>query len=83
MKKGFSFIEILSPCPVSYGKAVGKKQGIDFLREYRDMSVTAKRAENMSEEELQGKIVIGEFVDEDRKEFTEAMREFNTRLVVS
>jgi 2-oxoglutarate ferredoxin oxidoreductase subunit beta len=80
MKKGFSFIEIISPCPVSYGKRVGKKQGIDFLREYRDLSVTVNRAEKMSEEELEGKIVIGEFVDEDKPEYTERLRKMNGEM---
>lgn len=76
-KKGFSFIEIISQCPVSYGKLVGMRTGSDFLRLYRDNSIRIKRAQELSEEELKNKIVVGKLVERDEEEFTEKLYRVN------
>jgi 2-oxoglutarate ferredoxin oxidoreductase subunit beta len=78
-KKGFSFVEIVSQCPVSYGKMVRMRTASDFLRQYKESSVLISKASSMSEEELKGKIVIGEFVDREREEFTEALKKLNKK----
>jgi len=83
IKKGFSFIEIISQCPVSYGKMVGMRTASDFLRLYKETSVNVKKAALMKEEELENKIIIGEFVDKEREEFTEALRNINKRLFIN
>jgi 2-oxoglutarate ferredoxin oxidoreductase subunit beta len=77
-RKGFAFIEIISPCPVSYGKMVGKREGIDFLRDYRDRSIRVSEAEKLSPDERAGKIVVGKLADRERKEFSELLREIKT-----
>ncbi|TET81287.1 2-oxoacid:ferredoxin oxidoreductase subunit beta [candidate division TA06 bacterium] len=69
-KKGFSLIEIMSQCPVSYGKRVKLKKGSDMLRYFRDNSVPIQKTGDLTEEELSGKIVIGKLVDRERTEFT-------------
>lgn len=79
MKNGFSFVEIISQCPVSFGKMVKKRTASDFLRSYRESSVHVKKAASMKEEELKEKIVIGEFIDREREEFTEALRKINKK----
>lgn len=79
-KKGFSFVEIISQCPVSYGKMVGKRTASDFLRLYKESSINIKKAASMKTEELENKIIIGEFVDQEREEFTEALRKINKRV---
>lgn len=79
VKKGFSFVEIVSQCPVSFGKMVKKRTASDFLRLYKASSIHLKKAASMEEEELKDKIVIGEFVDQEREEFTEALRKINKR----
>lgn len=79
MKKGFAFVEIISQCPVSYGKMVGKQRASDFLKFYKESSIAINRAASMKEEELKNKIVVGEFVDHDREEFTEALRKINIK----
>ena len=76
-KKGFSFIEIISPCPVSYGKRMGLRTGTDYMNYYIDKSITIDKARNMSEEELEDRIVIGKFVDRDRPEFTSELRKLH------
>jgi len=74
-KDGFSFLEIVSQCPVSYGKAVRRREASDFLRHYRDNSVRIKDASVMPEDELESKILVGELADRERPEFAVSLRE--------
>jgi 2-oxoglutarate ferredoxin oxidoreductase subunit beta len=80
-KKGFSFIEIISQCPVSYGRRVGLRDGVAFMEHFKENSVGVAKAKNMSEEELEGKIVVGKLVERDRIEFTESLRRINESRV--
>lgn len=75
--KGFSFVEIISQCPVSYGKLVKMRKGSDFLKLYRDRSVNVKKAGGMSDEELMGKIVVGKLQEKNREEFVSILRRIN------
>ncbi len=76
-KDGFSFVEILTQCPISYGKRVGMRTAQDSLKYFKENTVKSLKAENMSPEELKDKIVIGKIVERDRKEFTAILREQN------
>jgi 2-oxoglutarate ferredoxin oxidoreductase subunit beta len=79
-KKGFSFVEIISQCPVSYGRRVGKRTGQDFLIYFKENSVRVEKAQNMSEDELEGKFVIGKLVERNRKEFTDELGALTKRV---
>ena len=76
-KKGFSLIEIVSQCPVSYGRRVGLRDGVAFMQYFKENSVGRKKAASMSERELEGKIVVGKLVERDRIEFSESLRRIN------
>ncbi len=76
-KKGFAFIEIVSQCPVSYGRRVGLRDGVSFMEHFKKNSVGVKKAKDMSEEELDGKIVVGKLVERDRVELTESLQRIN------
>jgi 2-oxoglutarate ferredoxin oxidoreductase subunit beta len=76
-KKGFSFIEILSPCPTAHGRRIGMREGQDYLNMFKDKMITIQKAEGLSEDELEDRIVIGKFVDRERTEFTENLRKIN------
>ena len=76
-KTGFSFVEIISQCPVSYGRRVGLRDGLAFMEHFKRNSVFVNRTGNRSEEELEGKIVVGKLVERDRIEFTESLRRIN------
>lgn len=78
--KGFSFVEIISQCPVSYGKLVNMRKASDFLRIYRDHSVTVQKARDMSEEELKDKIVVGKLVERNREEYVSTLRRINENV---
>ena len=78
-KEGFAFIEIVSQCPVSYGRRVGLRDGVAFLEYFKESSIPVKKAVKMSAPELAGKIVVGTLVERQRTEFTESLRQMNAR----
>ena len=73
-KKGFSFVEIISQCPVSYGKMTGTSDPVTLLEQLRDASIHVDDTKGMSEEELEGKFVVGKLVERQRGEFGDALR---------
>jgi 2-oxoglutarate ferredoxin oxidoreductase subunit beta len=71
--QGFRFIEVITHCPTAFGRRAGFKDIAEMLRSYRENAVTVEQAEKMSEEELERKIVIGEFVSRRRTTLVEAV----------
>jgi 2-oxoglutarate ferredoxin oxidoreductase subunit beta len=76
-KKGFSFVEIISQCPVSYGKMTKMSDPVTLLRYLRDRSIHVDDAKGLSEEELHDKFVIGKLVERKQTEFGDALRDLN------
>jgi 2-oxoglutarate/2-oxoacid ferredoxin oxidoreductase subunit beta len=56
---GFSFIEAMVPCPTEYGRRNPPAGVVDMLDEQRACSVSKSKAEQMTAEELAGKIITG------------------------
>ena len=67
-KKGFSLIEVVSQCPVQYGKVTKMGKALDILRHYKQNSVKFEKAATLDKESLTGKIVVGELVDVEKPE---------------
>jgi 2-oxoglutarate ferredoxin oxidoreductase subunit beta len=65
-KKGFSFIEVLTPCPINYGRR-NKEKPLDTLKLYQDNTII-KNGANPSEVDIDFEkgVILGKFVDEDR-----------------
>ena len=62
---GFSFIEVITQCPVQYGKVIRQRNNpVDMLLDYKKRSINHKKARGLSVDELENKIVVGEFVEE-------------------
>lgn len=80
-KKGFSFIEIVSQCPENYGRRIGMRTGVDFLKRFKKDSVRIKKAQTMSEQELRDKIVVGTLCDVERPEFVTQLHELTREQV--
>ena len=66
-KKGFSFVEIISPCPTYYGRMNRQPTGLDQMRYYRSFTVVRHGANPDSVGlGMTGQIVTGKFVDTER-----------------
>lgn len=68
-KKGFSVVEIMTPCPTAYGKINKKGTGEQMILEQKNLAVRIEKAQTMSAEELKNKIVIGTLVDRELPEY--------------
>ncbi|HEY32630.1 MAG TPA: 2-oxoacid:ferredoxin oxidoreductase subunit beta [Dehalococcoidia bacterium] len=67
LKKGFSFVEIISPCPTYYGRMNRLPTGLDQMRYYRSNSVVRHGANpNEVGAGTNGQIVTGKFIDIER-----------------
>ncbi|MDA8187213.1 MAG: thiamine pyrophosphate-dependent enzyme [Dehalococcoidales bacterium] len=63
-KKGFSFVEVIAPCPTLYGNMNKMKTGLDQMRFYEENSVIRHGAEPKDVDiTLNGQIIVGKFVD--------------------
>ena len=67
LKRGFSFVEVISPCPTYYGRMNRQPTGLSQMQYYRNSSVIRHGA-NPSEVDidLNGQIINGKFVDIER-----------------
>jgi 2-oxoglutarate ferredoxin oxidoreductase subunit beta len=81
-KKGFSFIEVLSPCPTLYQRRNKLGDGLDTMKYYKKASKTRNGAPTGEATlSMDGEIVVGKFVDRDRPDYLTLMRErFTDRL---
>ena len=68
MKRGFSVVEIITQCPTTYGRRNREGTAVDMMLYQKDNGISVSKAKQMSAEELQGKIVTGILVDEEKPE---------------
>ena len=75
-REGFSFIEVLSPCPTLYQRRNKMGDGLDTMKAYKEKSKIRHGAPT-SEVALSrdGEIVVGKFVDRQRPAYVELMRQ--------
>ena len=59
--EGFTFIEVLSPCPTQFGRRNRYDSAADMLMMLKESCISRQQAEQLTEEQLQGKIITGEF----------------------
>ena len=71
--EGFRFIEVVSQCPTAYGRRAGFKDVGEMLKWFKESAIPVKRAEKMTEGELEKKIVVGEFVQRKRPTLVETV----------
>jgi len=76
LKRGFSLVEVISPCPTVYGRMNRQPTGLDQMRYYRENSVIKHGANPKDVDiDLNGKIVVGKFVDVERPTFSDLQEE--------
>ena len=71
LNRGFSFIEVLSPCPVNYGRR-NKENGIDSLKIYQERTIIRNDAQPWELDiDFDRGIVLGKFIDTERPTCTD------------
>ena len=75
-KKGFTFIEVISPCPIGYGRPNKLGSGLDEMKFYRENSLVQNGTDPREADiGLKGKIIVGKFIDQSRPTFDELYTE--------
>jgi 2-oxoglutarate ferredoxin oxidoreductase subunit beta len=69
--RGFRFIEAVSQCPTTFGRRIGLKDAGEMLKWFKENTVPVTQAEGLHEENLVGKIIIGEFIERQRPTLVE------------
>jgi len=81
VKPGFSFIEVISPCPTLYGRMNKQPQGLDTMHEYQERSIVRDGADPKDLDiTFDGPIVVGKFVDIERPTFWDQYRQLLDRV---
>jgi len=62
--KGYSLVDVISQCPVLYGRLNKMKSPVEMLRWQKEHTVDVRVAAKRSPEELKGKYIVGIFKDE-------------------
>jgi 2-oxoglutarate ferredoxin oxidoreductase subunit beta len=81
--KGFAFMEVLSPCPPTFGEFNGFPDALDMMNYFRDNSVVdndadlSKIAVTVHPED---KVVVGNFVDRRWPSYQELLGDLRTRI---
>lgn len=69
--RGFRFIEVVTQCPVGYGRRAGLGDAADILRYFKERAVSVEESKGLSAEELDSRIVTGEFFGRSRPTLVE------------
>jgi len=79
-KEGFSFIEVISPCPELYGRYNQMKTGLDMMKWFKEASEVQHHLDPAKAEITPSKIVLGEFVDIEKPSFGRFLGEMIARV---
>jgi len=79
-KRGFSLIEVATMCPIAYGRRNRLGGPVEMMRLLREAAVPVTKAQQMTAEELEGKITTGILADKDRPEYVQEYLELCRRI---
>ncbi len=80
-KKGFTFVEVLAPCPIGFGRPNDLGEGLDEMHLYQEECIVNHDADlREATIDLRQKepIVLGNFVDIERTPFTTVPEQFRS-----
>lgn len=69
-RKGFSFVETISPCPTHFGRLNGMKGAPNMLKWIKENTIGIEAAAKLSPEERANKFITGKFVDENKADYS-------------
>jgi len=69
MKKGFSVVEVYSPCPTHFGKNNDMKETRDMLRWLKEKGLPVEEYRRLRPSERQDFFAVGKLVDRDEPDF--------------
>jgi len=76
---GFRFIEAVTQCPVGFGRRSGYGDAGAILKQFREKAVSVQESESLTPDELDSRIVVGEYLGRHRPTLNEAFAEISKR----
>lgn len=74
-KKGFCFVEVLSPCPEIFGRYNKMRSGLEMMGWFKRASVVEKFSDPAKAEISADRIAVGEFVDIEKLSYERLLHE--------
>ena len=76
LKKGFCFIEVLTPCPTTYSRRNKLGDGLDMMKFYKENS-TIKHFSDPAKAAIRlgSRIIVGKFVEKKKPTFSDSVEE--------
>jgi 2-oxoglutarate ferredoxin oxidoreductase subunit beta len=79
-RTGLTFIEVIAPCPVTYGRLNKEPTGLDSMHYYQERSIIRNGADPKDVGiDLGGPIVVGKFIDRELPTLGERLREVSAK----
>jgi 2-oxoglutarate/2-oxoacid ferredoxin oxidoreductase subunit beta len=79
-KRGFSFIEILAPCPTAFGRRNKMRNSVELLKFFHERSVIRNQIDPKEAVlDFNNHLVVGKFVDIDKPTFLDNYQLINRR----
>lgn len=69
--RGFSFIEAISQCPTYFGRKNRMRSPVEMMKFMKENSLNRRKALKMEADEVEGKIIVGEFANRPQPELCE------------
>ncbi len=80
-RRGFSFIEVITPCVTLYARRNRLGDGLNLLKYYYEKSEIQHGADTKTLDiSYQGKLIVGKFVDKDKPTFLDCMNEHFSKV---
>lgn len=80
LKKGFSFVEVLAPCPTLFSRRNKLGDGLDQMIYFKENSEIKNDADTKTVSlSFQGKITVGKFVDKERPTYLDSMNDYYSK----
>jgi 2-oxoglutarate ferredoxin oxidoreductase subunit beta len=73
-KKGFKFIEVVSPCPEIYGRRNKLGEAVDIMERYRQIAEIRHGYDPSKAEITDKRVILGEFVDIEKPTYEELLK---------
>ena len=69
--KGFAFVEVMSQCPVIFGRLNGRKSPVQMLQWFKEHAIPQAKYDALPDEKKEGMIPTGVFRNEKRAEYSD------------
>ncbi|MBW1743900.1 MAG: 2-oxoacid:ferredoxin oxidoreductase subunit beta, partial [Deltaproteobacteria bacterium] len=78
-KRGFSVVEVISTCPVHFGRQNEMGDPVEMMKWLKDHAVTTKKADKMTPDALEDKFTIGVLTDVKKPIYTKEYQQIRKR----